>query len=42
MNKEQLEEDLEILDVVSDLSNKLNCMHNVSTIQSLYNAAQYR
>ena len=31
MNKEQIEEDLDILEMVQDLTNKLNCMHNVST-----------
>ena len=31
MNKEQVEEDLDILEMVQDLTNKLNCMHNVRT-----------
>lgn len=28
LNKEQVEEDLDILEMVQDLTNKLNCMHN--------------
>ena len=31
LNKEQVEEDLDILEMVSDLTSKLNCMHNVSS-----------
>ena len=42
MNKEQIEEDLDILEMVSDLGGKLSCMHNVSTLQSLYDATLYR
>ena len=34
MNKEQVEEDLDILEMVQDLTNKLNCMHNVRSYTS--------
>ena len=35
LNKEQVEEDLDILEMVSDLTSKLNCMHNVSTFLTI-------
>jgi len=39
LDKEQVEEDMDLLEMIQDLTNKLNCTHAVSLLYHITNLA---